>query len=423
VPKVGKSIRRPKFNNDAFFQEKNFFIGESPYDSAKIRRQRFWTNAQMNFYSSLLFDKNKVFPHHHIPHVDMESLSCFRPVLAVLHNAGLLSFVTDVCEWNEELIVQFYATLHLSGDVDDIHSWAIDWMSENTHYKAPADELLRALPVDLPSAEARKIYEEPELPNHLMQVLMKPLAQGEPQRTTFLVKDLLFVPRTLYRILAKTLSPIKGRNSKTEEVVGIMKNLLFNIIHGIPINIHDFLMRTLANAALSPFELKPYAPWIMRFIRSRSSINYKADFQNHLSYLPPIEVLKRTISSADEKGKAAVIDEGTHPLDGQFHKATSYSTNDDSATQDSAAKASEHNPQVTAPRVMTDCELLLSLHQKVDRNHKWVKRQFGAILQNMPVTQNTVKKNHYYLHEVFDRTWAILSNLYSAEELKEMGFQ
>jgi hypothetical protein len=221
--------------------------------------------------------------------------------------------------------------------------------------------------------------------------------------------------------LTKTLSPIKGHNSDDEEIVGIMKNLLFNIIHGIPINYHDFFMRTLANAALSPFELKPYAPWIMKFIRSRSSIHYKADFQNHLSYLPPIEVLKRTISSADEKGKAAVIDEGTRPLDGQFLKAASYSTNDDSATQDSAAKASEQNPQATAPCVMTDRELLLSLHQKVDRNHKWVKRQFGAILQTMTVTQNTVKKNHYYLHEAFHRTWAILSNLYSAKDLKKNG--
>jgi hypothetical protein len=139
--------------------------------------------------------------------------------------------------------------------------------------------------------------------------------------------------------------------------------------------------------------------------------------------LPPIEVLKWTISSADEKGKAAIIDEGTRPLDGQFRKAASYSTNDDSATQDSATKASKQNPQATASRVMTDREILLSLHQKVDRNHKWVKRQFGAILQNMTVTQKTVKKNHYYLHEVFDRTWAILSNLHSAEDLKEMGFQ
>ena len=34
-----------------------------------------------------------------------------------------------------------------------------------------------------------------------------------------------------------------------------------------------------------------------------------------------------------------------------------------------------------------------------------------------------MKKNHYYLHEVFDRTWAILSHLYGDEDLKQMGFQ
>ena len=85
---------------------------------------------------------------------------------------------------------------------------------------------------------------------------------------------------------------------------------------------------------------------------------------HHGSYLPPIEVLKQTISSADEKGKATIIDEGIRPLDGQFRKAASYSTNDDSATHDSATNASEQNPQGTTPRVMTDRELLLSLHQK-----------------------------------------------------------
>ena len=140
--------------------------------------------------------------------------------------------------------------------------------------------------------------------------------------------------------------------------------------------------------------------------------------------MPPIEVLKRTFSSADEKGKAtAIVDEGIRPLDGQFCKVASYSTNDDSATHDSAANAPKSKPQATAPRVMTDRELLLSLHQKVDRNHKWVKRQFGSILHNMTATHNAVKKNHFYLHEVFCRTWAILSHLYGEEDLKQMGFK
>ena len=41
----------------------------------------------------------------------------------------------------------------------------------------------------------------------------------------------------------------------------------------------------------------------------------------------------------------------------------------------------------------------------------------------MTVTQNIVKKNHYYLHQVFDCTWAILSHVYTDDELKKMDFQ
>ena len=71
----------------------------------------------------------------------------------------------------------------------------------------------------------------------------------------------------------------------------------------------------------------------------------------------------------------------------------------------------------------TDRELLLSLHQKVDRNHKWVKRQFGSILHNMTATHNAVKKNHYYLHETLNRTWAVLSHIYGEEDLRKMGLK
>ena len=123
------------------------------------------------------------------------------------------------------------------------------------------------------------------------------------------------------------------------------------------------------------------------------------------------------------KGNAAIIDEGTRPLHNQFRKSASYSTNDDSATHDTTTNASKQNPQATALHVMTDRELLLSLHQNVDRNHKWVKRQFGAILHNMTVTQNSMKKNHYYLHQVFDRTWVVPSHIYTDDELKGMDIQ
>ena len=145
----------------------------------------------------MLFNKDKVFNHAHSPHVDMESLPCFTPVLSVLHDAGLLNFCTNICDWNEELILQFYVTLHITGNAEDVNSWVLDWMTKNTHYKAPATELLRAMPVSPSPEGARLIYSETELSDHFMQVLMKSLKPGQASRTKFLVKELQYVPRTV----------------------------------------------------------------------------------------------------------------------------------------------------------------------------------------------------------------------------------
>ena len=92
-------------------------------------------------------------------------------------------------------------------------------MTENTHFKAPAFELLHALPVSPPPEGARLIYHEPKLADHFMQVLMKPLKPGQASRTTFLVKELIYVRRTVYRILTKTLSPIKGHDLNDEKLL------------------------------------------------------------------------------------------------------------------------------------------------------------------------------------------------------------
>ncbi|KAI4973537.1 hypothetical protein ZWY2020_041065 [Hordeum vulgare] len=256
-----------------------------------------------------------------------------------------------------------------------------------------------------------KLYDERELPNKMMEVLMKPLAKGKPPRTTFLIHELKYEPRTVYKILCSVLAPIKGHDDE-EDVVGIMKNILFNIIHSIPINIHDFFLMTLADNAMCPFDHKIYAPWIMRFIRTRSGIDYHADFNNHVGYMPPIRVNKKTFEPIEGKGKS-VIDEGRRPLDGQFKEPEAYSSWDDTQT---------HPPSPVAPWVLNTRELLLSLHQKVDRNHKWVKRQFGAIVKTLNETQNVVKLNHHCLHEVFDRTWATLAHVKTPAELEELEF-
>jgi hypothetical protein len=145
----------------------------------------------------------------------------------------------------------------------------------------------------------------------------------------------------------------------------------------------------------------------MRFIRTRTSIDYEADKQNHLSFVPLVEVLQSTISYVPGKGKSMVV-EGVRSLTGQIRQPVASQTTDDSASHGTDAPTSEQIPHAEAPRMMTNRELLISLHQKVDRNHHWVKCQLASIVEGMTVAHNTVRKNTYYSHEIYKRTWAIL---------------
>src|ERR1044071_5664012 len=106
-----------------------------------------------------------------------------------------------------------------------------------------------------------------------MNMLMKPQAPEAPARTKFPVSELLYLPSTLYRILAKTFCPIKCYESTAEEVIGIMKNILHNLCMSGPINVPDFFFRTVVDAAQNPHVLKPYTPWIMKLIRVKTGID------------------------------------------------------------------------------------------------------------------------------------------------------
>ena len=68
-----------------------------------------------------------------------------------------------------------------------------------------------------------------------MLSLMKPLPQDVAYLKEFFVKDLEYLPRTVYHILRRTLWPIKGHSSEAK-FEGAMKTLVFYIINGIRFN-------------------------------------------------------------------------------------------------------------------------------------------------------------------------------------------
>src|ERR1041385_1455973 len=171
---------------------------------------------------------HKVFPHKHIPHPDMEDIPCFNNALQDLFHAKLLQFCCECFHWNEELVLRFYATLYVSGDPKDINTWVLEWMNEHQHYTTSVPEIIEILQLPPSDASIPSTYGAPLLRDDLMNMLMKPQDPEAPPRTQFLVSELQYLPNTLYRILAKSFCPIKGYESSPEEVMGIMKNILYS---------------------------------------------------------------------------------------------------------------------------------------------------------------------------------------------------
>ena len=64
-----------------------------------------------------------------------EALDCFK-------DTSLLQFVTDKENWNEELLLQFYATLHIRGYNRDPKTWVLEWMTGNVHHETKALDLI-----------------------------------------------------------------------------------------------------------------------------------------------------------------------------------------------------------------------------------------------------------------------------------------
>ena len=78
-------------------------------------------------------------------------LPCLEEALDCFKESGLLPFVTNKEHWNEELLLQFYATLHIRGYNRDSKTWVLEWMSGNVHHEAKALVIIEL--TGLPSPE------------------------------------------------------------------------------------------------------------------------------------------------------------------------------------------------------------------------------------------------------------------------------
>jgi hypothetical protein len=128
------------------------------------------------------------------------------------------------------------------------------------------------------------------------------------------------------------------------------------------------------------FGLKFYAPWIIHLIKLRSTVQYEPSGRTHHIFLPkddaPHEVIypsadkdPRIVEASHSAYMEAIHLPNVAPTSkhaGQFRQPRQANT-------EAITSTVPQRPQ-KRPKVMTDRELIVSLHQKQDKHHDWLKR-------------------------------------------------
>src|SRR3990170_5408990 len=124
----------------------------------------------------------------------------------------------------------------------------------------------------------------------------------------------------------------------------------------------------------------------MWLTKLHSTINYQASVRNHVVFLPEVDMSHEAIYLVPAKEPVrednATFQSFTQPLE-SIHVPNPPATAGPLASQlrlphrantDATASTVAQRPQKRA-RVLNDKELLVSLHQKQDRHHDWLKHQ------------------------------------------------
>ena len=147
-------------------------------------------------------------------------LPCLEEALDWFGDVGLLQFVADKEHWNEELLLQFYATLHIRGYNRDPKTWVLEWMTGNVHHEAKALDLIELAGLSTPGElyepgcqhhrnALESIFQKAESNMSQMLSMMKPLPQDAEYPKEFFVEDLEYLPAPSITLSGELYGPSK----------------------------------------------------------------------------------------------------------------------------------------------------------------------------------------------------------------------
>ena len=84
------------FNINGFKAHNTFFdSAKNPYTKARISSEWFLSYQQRSYYSCILYNQGRIFPHMRLDCEAIAGLPCLEEALDYFRDVGLLQFITD----------------------------------------------------------------------------------------------------------------------------------------------------------------------------------------------------------------------------------------------------------------------------------------------------------------------------------------
>jgi hypothetical protein len=234
----------------------------------------FLTTVQEQAFFSSLMDCT-VFAHQRVDFGYLESKPVLAGVATKLENLGLKPFLEHMCDWNDTIIRQFYATYEM-----DSEAKYIKWMTEKSEYEATFAEFAATNYLDCEYfSSSVDVYNEDILEH--TAVFYEP-STSNAIITNWLAAGLRHNPTIINNIIRHTFMPKSGNKNKVREHYW---NVINHIMNETRIDVVKLILDQMIIKKRLVKDSIYFAPYIMSLIKAKTGFNGLCDVK-HGIYRP-----------------------------------------------------------------------------------------------------------------------------------------
>src|SRR3954468_9563352 len=93
----------------------------------------------------------------------ISTATCFQNITETIESQNLTRLFALSTPFNSELIKQFYATLYISGDANEPHTWILEWMIQGEILRMSSAEFMEIVNIPRHIGDLEKIHLKPDL--------------------------------------------------------------------------------------------------------------------------------------------------------------------------------------------------------------------------------------------------------------------